>query len=203
MSDQSQSRWDPWTFPTLLLWFVFMLIGLLPEYVFYALREAGYVLTQDAIVNSPYAITVTFSIFIAYFVHQRCLEAGGSVHEACAKAVQTGLAGLLAFLPVPVGLVFYAGDVLHPDLLLMVAMLISAKMLCWLYLLSIPLRYYGLGNRRVCVHMWCVFPSASWPAREETAGDAGEERPGVDESAGDPSVVAAGPLEHRPDPDGG
>ena len=174
MSGQSHPNRDPWAFPTLLLWLVFMLMGLLPEAVFHALREAGYVLTQDAIVNSPYAITIAFSLFIAYFVYSWCLEAGGSGNEASAKAVQTALVGLLAFLPVPVGLLFQAGDIMNPELRLIVLTLIPFKMLCWLYLLSIPLRYYAFGNRHVGRRMWCIFPSACWPANQD-ASDAPRE----------------------------
>ena len=169
MSGQSHSSRDPWALPTLLLWLVFMFMGLLSELLFFALRDAGYVLTQDAIVNSPYAITIAFSLFMAYFVYHWCLDAGGSAHEACAKAVQTGVVGLLAFMPVPVGLFFQAGEIVNLEVRLIVQTLIPIKVLCWLYLLSIPLRYYAFGNRHVCRRMWCVFPSASWPANQDAS----------------------------------
>ena len=201
MSGQSQSRRDLWAFPTLLLWLVFMFMGLLSELMFYALREAGYVLTQDAIVNSPYAITIAFSLFLAYFVYHWCLEAGGSTHEACAKAVQTGLVGLLAFMPIPVGLFFQAGDIMNLELRLIVLTLIPFKMACWLYLLSIPLRYYALGNRQVCRRMWCIFPSASWtPEGEETSGADDAQEPAETEDAhptaeSEPSQSAQTPTE--------
>ena len=191
MSEEQQRQRDPWAIPTLLMWLVFMLIGLIPDTVFEWLREASGVLTQSAFINSPGAITVALSVFYGFFVYNACREAGVDENEASGKAVQAGLIGLPAFLPFPLMLILQTGEILSPDLRMVVYIAVPMKLLCWLYLLSLLFRYYALGNHRVYADMMTVFPSAR-PADgggEDTSEETGETPEDEDDAPGEPAQL--------------
>lgn len=184
--NDSDTRRDPWALPTLLLWVAFFLVGLFPEGVFTALRDWSGVVTSQAYVNNPEAITIAFTFYLAAFVFMRCREAGLTDAQAQGRAVQVGLAGIIAFLWQPLGLLVVAGDVLAGSVWqrvgIVVAIYLTAflKMLAWFYLLSLIVRYYGFGHRQIFAEMRCVFPSARVPRQEESkavAPSAGQPEP--------------------------
>jgi len=107
---QSKSSIDVWTIPTLILWLVFFVIGLFPEGMFWATRYAGKVVTQNAVINSPSLITVSLSVYLAFFVYLRCVDTGASRENAAARGIQIGILALIAFLPYPFYLLISPGD---------------------------------------------------------------------------------------------
>ncbi len=170
---KSTRHWDPWAAPTLGLWYVFLVAGLFPEAVFYVLRDAGNVVTQTAMVNSPWVITVAFASYFAYFAFHAALDGGANRHAAEGRAVQTGLIAMVAFLPLGIGLILETQLMLNPVDRMIVYIVLPPKLLAWLYLLGLIMRFYIAGNREVFARMWCVFPSAK-PSGDASAAPTGE-----------------------------
>lgn len=167
--NESARRWDPWAIPTLMLWTVFFAVGLDAQAVFRFLRDISYVVTQNAFVNNPDVITIGLALYFAFFTFHRCREAGLPDSEAHGKAVQTGIVAIVAFLWHPLSLLAHVQEIdtgsISWTLYLRGTVYVMAvlKMLGWFYLLGLVIRYYGLGNRRVFVDMYCVFPSTHRP----------------------------------------
>lgn len=189
MNDQ-EPRQDPWALPTLALWFIFFYVGLFPETVFKALRELGGVVTMGAYINNSDVITIAFTLFLAVFTFLRAREGGSTDVQAQGRAVQVGVVALIAFLGQPLGLVGLTGDIMHSALaqarilIVLVIALSFLKLIAWLYLLSLMVRYYGFGNDRVFARMFCVFPSASAESGEFEEPKAGDwESPSEKESS--------------------
>ncbi len=162
--NRSKSPIDAWTVPTIALWLVYFAAGLFPEGVFWAARQAGGVVTQNAIVNSPSLITVFLGLYLAYFAHQRCLDAGLSHENAMARAIQVGILALIAFLPYPFYLLLSPGNLSIPgsglqriDELAAVFGLPVAKLLAWLYLLITVARSHLAEGSEVFVKMYPRF----------------------------------------------
>ena len=173
--NESQRIPDPWALPTLALWIVFLIVGLFPDRVFVLMRNLGGVVTMDAYVNSPYVITIAFTVYLAVFVFLRCKEGGHTDAQAQGRAVQAGLVAVIAFLWQPLGLLAVSDEIYAPRLELLVFKFliyttVFLKMLSWLYLLSLFVRYYAFGNRCVFADMPCVFPSAHVPPPSEREG---------------------------------
>ncbi len=168
--DENKGIYDYWRGPTLLLWIVFFGTGLVPEWFFTQLRLLGGVVTQNALVNSPYFITVAWSGYYAVFCFQRCREAGLGERASRGNAVQHGMIALLAFLPYPLILLFsasqMAGNAGARHLLYAVG---AAKLLGWWYLLWKTFSYYVFGNPGVFVQTVLLFPSTRSTYRREKA----------------------------------
>lgn len=150
---------DLWRFPLFLLWLVFFIAGLAPEPVFVLLREAGGVLTQRALVNSPHAITIALAAYLAIFVYRRCRDAGDLPGVAQDKALQLGVVALVAFMPVDLGAILAAhrAPELQYRLLLYGAGLF--KLVAWWSLLPFFIRYYLFRNDHPFSDMHTIFPS--------------------------------------------
>lgn len=155
----SHSRWDAWTIPTLLLWLVFFLAGLDPEALFERLRELGLVVTQKAMINSPYVVSLLFAGYLGWFAYQRCIESGLSKVDAKARGLQIGIIGLMAFLSFSPKMVALVGEIQDGRYQTVVMIVAFAKLFAWFYLLILILRYYLLGQNDVFARISSVFPS--------------------------------------------
>lgn len=132
-------RTDYWRWPALLLWLVFFALGLWPELSFDLLRAAGYVFTQNAVINSYNFITWCLTGFLAYFTYQRCIEAGLPPLEALGKALQLGVLAFVAFVDLPIEQI---AEIRRPSDRALVMGTIGLKLLVWLYLYILLVRYY-------------------------------------------------------------
>ncbi|MBX7257561.1 MAG: hypothetical protein K1Y02_14470 [Candidatus Hydrogenedentes bacterium] len=168
---EPEPRQDPWALAAALLWLVFLCVGYVPEEVFAFLRAQGRVVTQDAMVNSPYLITMGFSLYIGYFAYQRCRESGLGSADCQARALQVGILGLLAFLNIPLQTLFEASQIPVPRLRTLVYGIFLAKSMAWLYLCGLMFRYYVLRNANVFGDLASLFPSSHTADEElETLG---------------------------------
>lgn len=147
---------DYWRWPTMGLWIVFFGVGLVPERIFNELRDLAGITTYDAAVNSYQLITLGLAAYLGLFCYQRCREAGLPDTIAQAKAIQIGTLGLLAFLDVPFEQLAETRSPYHHFLL----GIASAKMIGWLYLLSVIVRHYFWGQSNVFSSMITLIPSA-------------------------------------------
>lgn len=182
MTDR-QRGWDPWRGAVFLLWLIFFAVGLLPEPVFYNLREFAGVTTQRAWVNSPVALTLSFAGYIAWFTYNQCRAANLSPVQTRGNTLQIGVLALVAFLALPKralalpelglwSLMINASLIFDPYLRKMVYLAGIAKLGAWLYLFSLFLRYYLLGHQRAFATVFTLFPSAR---RERKGTVPGEE----------------------------
>ncbi len=153
-------RWDPWSIPTLILWLAFFAVGFLPEEAFMLLRWAGRVVTQNAMVNSPYFITLGFSGYLAFFVYSRCREAGQGVLDAQGRAWQVFIVALLAFLNIPVQALRDVQNFGLAHQRHLIYFVYACKSIACLYLVSLMVRYYLLGRDRTFSSLVSVFPSS-------------------------------------------
>jgi len=184
---------DPWRWPALLVWLLFLLAGLVPEPVFFALREAGGVLTQDALVNSAWLVTLGLAGYMGVFALRRCLEAGLSPAEAQDRALLLGVLGLMAFFNNNLMLFFTAHTYPLMQTRFQVYLVGIGKLLAWWYLLSLLIRYYAFADHTVFARIPAIFPST-----RRRQADRMNQAPAECEQG--PSALAAGkPL---PDSDG-
>lgn len=150
-----------WTLGALMLWMTLFLIGMFPEIVFTSVREAAYVVTMRAMVNSHWFITFACAAFIGWFTFRRCSECGDSTDTALGKSVQIIVLAMTAFLPMGIertlDYYYYIPDPLYRYLILSV---LAVKALAWLYLVIMILRYYLVSGHRVYRSIPLVFPSA-------------------------------------------
>jgi len=172
-------RRDVWDALTLGLWIPFFLIGLVPELAFYAFREFAKVPPYTALVNSSAVITLGFTAYLGFFAYRRCLDACVTRYIAQGKALEVGLVALVAFLDMPAkGFTFEARTILAvllefgqiPDRYLQMVVLFvgASKLLAWLFLFSLVVRYHAFGNRRVFAQVPSLFPSMHAAEREDT-----------------------------------
>jgi hypothetical protein len=150
---------DPWRWPAVILWLLFFAAGFTPETVYHFLRETAWVVTQRAWINSFWMLSIMLGGWFAFFTWQRCREARLSPEGCRARTLETGCAALVAFMPVPIDVVMRADRILIVEMrnILIGAMII--KSICWLYLLSIVLRYYLVDGYRVFRRIPSFFPS--------------------------------------------
>lgn len=168
---ESSGKHTWWSVPTLALWCVFMMIGLAPDLFYAHLREFGRVLTQHALVNNVYVVTVGFAGYLAWFVRARCLEAGLSAKESGGRALQVLMLGLLAFLPIEYTLKLLVASqfILVPELRYFVFLVAPGKLLAWLYLNSLFFMYYALNRTDAFGRIPSIFPSSY--TRQRDAGE--------------------------------
>ncbi len=145
MSTQLTKR-DPWRWPMILLWGLFFAIGLWPEFSYSLLRSAGYVFSQNAIVNSYHFITWCLTGFVVHFVYHRCLEARVPSIEALGKALQLGVMAFVAFIDIPLQQIPAIRDTTSLSLVLGMTL---TKLLCWLYLYLLFVRYHWRRNPKI------------------------------------------------------
>ncbi|MCH8203667.1 MAG: hypothetical protein IID09_00795 [Candidatus Hydrogenedentes bacterium] len=167
MSDERRNVWD---LLILGLWSCFFAIGLVPELAFYAFRELAAVPSYVALVNSSAVITIALTAYLAFFADRRCRESGLNNVASHGKALEIAVLGLIAFLEIPAkGSIFEARTLLEialdfrnlPGRYLQTVVLFVglSKIVAWLYLYSLVLRYHALGARDVFVRIPSLFPS--------------------------------------------
>ena len=154
----TESNDDAWRWPALALWLPMLTAGMFPEAVFTALRRAGHVTTQDALVNSPFLLYWGLVAFTACFVYHACMEGDDGAPVARARAFTAAVVAMMAFLPIRMEALpqyFMVMPAEQRNTLLSAA---AVKSLAWLYLFSLLLRYY-LGDARVFHRLPSLLPS--------------------------------------------
>lgn len=145
--------------PIVLLWCLFFAMGLDPEQTYRFLREAGHVVTQRALVNSPHLITLALAGFLSAHVYLCCRDAKLSVPDAQARALQTGILALAAFLNFSMLNFLSATGLPTMDQRLLVWSVGMVKYVVWLYLLFTVIRFHLFGRVSAFTGMVSVFPS--------------------------------------------
>ena len=185
MSAPSPAR-DLWRWPALLLWCLFFVLGLWPELTFNLFREAGYVFSQNAVINSFHFISWCLTGFLAHFVYHRCVEAELPPLEALGKAFQLGVLGFVAFIDLPIEQIVHIRDAVDRALVLGT---IGFKLLVWLYLYVLIARYYWSRNPVIISGAlpWLALTPAEAPRPEVpkrlTSAPEGDSRTPVERSA--------------------
>ena len=151
---------DIWSIATVLLWMVIFMIGLFPETIFSLLRELGYVVTQRALINSPWLITFLCAVFLGGFCFCRCVECKDAMDVAFGKSVQVTILALAAFLPLHIEQIPLYLRIPIPYYRNLIMLIIACKTLTWLYLLSLLLRYHLVSGHEAFKTMPLFFPSA-------------------------------------------
>ena len=145
------------------------MVGLFPEVAFLWLREAGYVVTMRAMINSHWFITLACAGFMGWFTFKRCVECNDYPDVAFGKSVQIMVLSIAAFLPMGIEKVFlyfyYIPDPFYRYLILSV---LSVKALAWLYLAILILRYYLVSGHAVFKNIPLLFPSALFLREDDT-----------------------------------
>lgn len=149
---------------------IIFLMGMFPGIAFTALREAGYVVTMRALINSNWFITLACAAFIGWFTFRRCVECNDSADVAMGKSVQIIILAMTAFLPMEIEKAllyfFYIPDPFYRYLILSV---LATKALAWLYLVIMILKYYLVSGHAVYRDIPLIFPSAFLPREEDKA----------------------------------
>ena len=140
---------DPWRWPSILLWSLFFLFGLWPEATYYALRAAGYVFSQNAIINSYHFITWSLAGYMVHFVYHRGVEAGVAPVEALGKGVQLGVIAFVAFIDIPLE---QLALIRQPVILGLVLGTTGLKLAAWLYLYLLLIRYHLRRDPAIVAH---------------------------------------------------
>ena len=169
--DNSRVRWDLWTLPAYLMWLVFFLIGFDPEMAYDFARSLGFVVSQNALVNSPHVVTLSLAGYFGFFAYNRCLESGLSKPDAQTQGLQFAILGLIAFLAFsPFQLISYA-EIPVAKLRFIVLLVGGTKLFMWLLLLGVVARYYLLGHVNVFASMVSAFPSAHRGDEKDKLGE--------------------------------
>lgn len=154
----SHRHWDLWSMPTLLLWLVFLAAGLDPEFVFDQLRHAAWVVPHKALVNSSHVITVIFAGYIAMFAFNECRRLRLSAHDSLVRAIQIGVLGVFAFLPLSLTMELWneANSIYGTSFAVMTYRSLAfsvwpMKLIAWAVLVTTVTRYYLFGNDRAFV----------------------------------------------------
>jgi len=138
---------DPWAVPTFLVWLVLFVAGLFPERTFLFLRELGGVTIYNAMVNSPQALTIALTLYMALFLLRDARAAGLTFVQRAVRATFIAIVAYVAFMPID------SGPATAPIVVAITTVVWSAKVVMWLYLLGLLVRYYLLGNRQAFIQI--------------------------------------------------
>ena len=136
-----QSPPDPWRWPNLMLWLLFMVVGLLPARTFYLMRQVGDVVTSEAMINSPWLVYYAAVAFMTWFAFQ---ATGGirSAAERRGRVFTVTAFAMIAFLPIRLDEIPRYIEVFDPTLRNLALMSLGVKCIAWLYLVGLLARYY-------------------------------------------------------------
>lgn len=165
MSNQL-SRRDPWRWPVIFLWCLFFLLGLRPEYTYAGLRSAGYVFSQNAVINSYHFITWCLTGYVIHFVYRRSVEGGLPPLEAVGKAIQLGVVAFVAFIDMPLEQI---PDMRNATDRAIVSGMVLVKLGAWLYMLLLMARYHWRQNPDILVHSLTGFMVKEAPPKTTDA----------------------------------
>jgi hypothetical protein len=151
------------------------------------MRRLGAVVTQNAMVNSPGVISVSFAAYLAVFTLLTAQDQGLAPADVWFRALSVGILALVAFLPYTYQHWLDAELAVVPAHRRILYAVGPLKMAAWFYLLILAVRYYAFGHRR-------AFIEAFWPIAHDAAGyGEGGRGPG---SQGQPATPCA--EEERP-----
>ncbi len=162
-----------------------MSIGMMPEIVFFLMRWAGRVVTQDALINSPWVITIGFTAFLVYFTLSRCYDEELPGSECWLRALLVGVVGMVAFFPFPLGILANVREIPDPWLRKVVYLVAGTKGVTWLYLLCLLARYYLFSNHRVFANLIYVYAYEEDEQLPECSGEDATEPEQVERKAVD------------------
>ena len=161
--DKTRNSLDLWRIPILALWMAFFAVGLYPEWVYDQARELGQVAVQRALVNSAWLVSLAWAGYMGWFTLARSREAGDSHASASAKGVQILLLGLTAFMPLRLENLAEIQYIPVPAYRWIFYGTVGAKVIAWLYLVIVILRYYLFSGYKTFIDMPALFPSAHEP----------------------------------------
>jgi len=138
---------DAWRFPLLFLWLLYLLLGVQPEFLFYALREAGHVTTQRAFVNSHWLVYTAWVLFLAWFIARRGLRLGMPLQDAVGRGLRVLILAGIAFYPIGLRDALQISQVPDPGLRNLLLVSAIAKVVAFALLVLI-VAYYCLATPR-------------------------------------------------------
>jgi len=170
LSDPNKTP-DWWCVPTFAVWLVYLFVGFMPEPFFLHIQELARVAQRNAMVNRPAFITVFFAGYMAFFVLRVCRREKVPEMDALGRAIQIGVAALVAFLPGVISVLPYAAQTDVTEQKVAIYVLAAGKGAAWLYLFWLLFRFYCFGDRRVFAETSSVFPSSYVHHPKETPGE--------------------------------
>lgn len=179
MTNQDTSP-DVWALPVVVLWAFFFIVGLFPQMVFLLLREAAWVQSQNALVNSPALITLGLASYLGWFAYQRCIETGMKPIDAQGRGLYVAVLGSIAFWGFPFEFFFHMPALLGWTDRAVTYLFGFAKIAAWIYLYAAVLRYHAYGNTQVFAHLLPISHAESFPYTHE------DEPPSTEELQEDP-----------------
>ncbi len=174
MSEDPDVIRSPWRWPMLVLWCAFFLMGLFPEAIYFQIRNAGGVVTQNALVNSPVLLYLGLLVFVTHFAYARCREHGLDPALSRAKALTILVYGMIGFLPMRAEAVVDYAAIPIPAYRNLLLATVALKGLCWAYLFVLVLRYHFLQGAEVFAGLPTLLPSVRRSEPEEPAVEEGK-----------------------------
>ncbi len=174
---EGERSFDPYRTGSTILWCGFFLVGLAPVEVFWLLREAGRVVTQNALTNSAVLITLALAGYVGLFIYRVAREHQLPPRLALAYGAQCFLLGLVAFSTLSTN--DYVGFFNIPswDLRMLLLAAGACKAIAWAQLFTWVLRYHAMGPDALFKTMPCIFPSARGQRAAGAAGESARARP--------------------------
>ena len=170
---EGERGFDVYRTGSTILWCGFFLAGLAPVEVFWLLREAGRVVTQNALTNSPVLITLALAGYVGLFIYRVAREHHLAHRLALAYGAQSFLLGLVAFSTLSTNDYIGFFNIPSWDLRMLLLAAGVCKAIAWVQLFTWVLRYHALGAEALFNTMPCIFPSARGqrraPPRDEAA----------------------------------
>lgn len=160
----NESKHTPtlWDYLAALVWSLVLLAGFLPEAIFGMLREWGRVPIHLAFTNTPWFITFSCTGFLGWFTYQRCRDCEERDDIAFGKAVQMGILGMAAFLPIQIEQIPAYLHIPIPFYRYLIFTIIAVKTASWVYLVQLVMRYHLFSGLDVFRKTPLLFPSAMY-----------------------------------------
>ncbi len=151
--DETRNESPFWSAGMVILWTIFFAIAFLPSLTMFVIRVWAGIFYAESLLYSPYVMTFVCSLYLHVFVEKRCRENGLDRTESWVRGFYAFVLGLIAFLDFPVTALLSLSDFIALNDRLVIYGAFPIKLLAWLYLYFLMLRYYLLGNTRVFAEM--------------------------------------------------